>query len=750
MSTIYKIFVLLYIIIGMGTGIASAVVITPPSIVAPPDNSSEATSLHGWFSNLRYASTMQQELDKFTNLTGVYSGHTHETTNVTMMNNGKKVLYSTIETLYNHSLVDYISINGSNLDYRIVNITSTGVNSKGQLKFIVVGDQHLHATGYPDRNAALTQAVNFINNKSDVDFAVFIGDIASDALNGEFDIAKNILGGMKKPYYIIPGNHDKNASAVIEYADSIRNWISSDSANTSINTENNIKQEGFGSLKITTGSGSLGNTVIADIQPKNLSGHKYIEFWIRSNVSNTIKAGFGENNITENKLTVNINKENTWQKVRWNIDGIANTSKDAVTKFGFTITEGKPADIYIDNIIAQLNTNYEDHFGPKTKTIDNVKGYQLLFIGIWVENIYTQKGLKEVYHWDFDFDNSSINKDNKTIVFIHGPVQTPFDKINLGEPTVTPGTDPNPIVTNNFPVDFLPIGKNVVIWNVTDTYGNYATDIQNVTVTDSKAPVIEAPANITIKSKGLKTNIDLGEPIVRDLVDTNPTITNNAPIEGFPNGTTKVIWTARDKSGNSKTDTQYITILTGDVGDTIPPASITSLVKKSYGINYINWTWVDPKDIDFNNVTVYINGIYKEDVPKGRRYYNATGLIPYTNYKISTHTVDTSGNVNKTWKNLTSKTAKDSTFPASITDLKNITYARTYINWTWKDPSDIDFAKVGVYINGVYKTSVSKGKQYYKPIGLLPGTSYTISTRTVDTSGNINQTWANNTARTAP
>jgi plastocyanin len=187
-----------------------------------------------------------------------------------------------------------------------------------------------------------------------------------------------------------------------------------------------------------------------------------------------------------------------------------------------------------------------------------------------------------------------------------------------------------------------------------------------------------------------------------------------------------------------------------DAPDTKPPASITGLKNITYKPTYINWTWKDPRDADFAKVKVYINGVFKTNVSKGKMYYNSTGLIPNTLYKISTHTVDTSGNVNATWVNKTAMTAKDLTPPASITGLKNITYKPKYINWTWKDPMTFDFKYVKVYINGIFKTNVSKRKMYYNSTGLIPNTLYKISTHTVDTSGNVNATWVNKTARTAP
>ena len=94
--------------------------------------------------------------------------------------------------------------------------------------------------------------------------------------------------------------------------------------------------------------------------------------------------------------------------------------------------------------------------------------------------------------------------------------------------------------------------------------------------------------------------------------------------------------------------------------------------------------------------------------------------------------------------------SSDTTPPASVTDLQNTTYEQTYINWTWTDPEDADFAKVMVYIDGTPQPDVLKGVQYYHATGLNPDTEYEIGTRTVDNLGNINDTWENCTARTKP
>jgi len=90
--------------------------------------------------------------------------------------------------------------------------------------------------------------------------------------------------------------------------------------------------------------------------------------------------------------------------------------------------------------------------------------------------------------------------------------------------------------------------------------------------------------------------------------------------------------------------------------DTTPPASISDL-KNTTGTTWINWTWTNPTDSDFNYTMVYLDGIFKTNTSNS--YYNATGLIADTSYEIGTHRVDINGNVNTTWVNQTAKTVNN-------------------------------------------------------------------------------------------
>jgi PGF-pre-PGF domain-containing protein/PGF-CTERM protein len=88
--------------------------------------------------------------------------------------------------------------------------------------------------------------------------------------------------------------------------------------------------------------------------------------------------------------------------------------------------------------------------------------------------------------------------------------------------------------------------------------------------------------------------------------------------------------------------------------------------------------------------------------------------------------------------------AADTIPPASVTNLKETIADPSWIRWTWTNPIDTDLKDVIVYIDGAFVTNTSEG--YYNLTGLIEGSEHTISTKTVDTSGNINPAWTNDSA----
>lgn len=72
-------------------------------------------------------------------------------------------------------------------------------------KYAFVTDTHVGtATGEED----LRRTVNDINKQTDLDFIVVTGDVTEMGTKLEIKLAKKILSGLKKPWHVIPGNHD--------------------------------------------------------------------------------------------------------------------------------------------------------------------------------------------------------------------------------------------------------------------------------------------------------------------------------------------------------------------------------------------------------------------------------------------------------------------------------------------------------------------------------------------------------------
>ncbi len=87
--------------------------------------------------------------------------------------------------------------------------------------------------------------------------------------------------------------------------------------------------------------------------------------------------------------------------------------------------------------------------------------------------------------------------------------------------------------------------------------------------------------------------------------------------------------------------------------DTTPPGTVENLTHE-VGMDYIHWTWDNPKDGDFEGALVYIDGKYQGETTDEE--WELDGLSPGETHEIGILTKDTSGNVNTTWVNDTATT----------------------------------------------------------------------------------------------
>ncbi|WP_194975599.1 HYR domain-containing protein, partial [Aquiflexum lacus] len=185
-------------------------------------------------------------------------------------------------------------------------------------------------------------------------------------------------------------------------------------------------------------------------------------------------------------------------------------------------------------------------------------------------------------------------------------------EIEITAPAVSDNCD-SPIAkgtrSDGFALDApYPVGNTQITWTATDASGNEAEEVvQTVTVEDTEAPQITAPANITIQllvGEETSTDVELGTPTTSDNCGVAE-VSNDAPTT-FPVGPTTIIWTVTDVNGNTATDTQTVTVLPADTETDLPtvtaPADI--LVDTDKGI------------CEANNVDLGI-ATFTGDIPDG-------------------------------------------------------------------------------------------------------------------------------------
>ncbi|HSA98754.1 MAG TPA: HYR domain-containing protein [Candidatus Nitrosotenuis sp.] len=209
--------------------------------------------------------------------------------------------------------------------------------------------------------------------------------------------------------------------------------------------------------------------------------------------------------------------------------------------------------------------------------------------------------------------------------------QSTQNKVNLGNPTVTDSVGVM-TVTNDAPETF-PLGKTTVTWTAIDVARNVATATQIVTVTDTKAPKIKAPAGMTVEASSLDHNqINLGEATATDNSEI-ASITNDAP-KTFPLGETLVTWTAADIAGNTATATQKIMIVDTTAPVIIQPKDIST---EAVSASSTPVTLIPPNATDVQQVTFTNNA--PEFFPIGQTKVTWTAIDPSGNNSTATQTV---------------------------------------------------------------------------------------------------------------
>ncbi|MCE8427970.1 MAG: hypothetical protein J5U19_06240 [Candidatus Methanoperedens sp.] len=150
---------------------------------------------------------------------------------------------------------------------------------------------------------------------------------------------------------------------------------------------------------------------------------------------------------------------------------------------------------------------------------------------------------------------------------------------------------------------------------------------------------------------------------------------------------------------------------TWNVKDVTPPANVTNLTTTGKGQTYINWTWKNPQDPDFDGTRILIDGSIKTNLSKTSNDYSATGLDPGTSYNITVIAFDTSDNIApQPWPEnmgttLPNTPTGNDVIPAGlpsgvIVSFNNVTNeGNTTVSFTDASPVVPGFVPLGKYVN---------------------------------------------------
>jgi uncharacterized repeat protein (TIGR01451 family) len=227
-----------------------------------------------------------------------------------------------------------------------------------------------------------------------------------------------------------------------------------------------------------------------------------------------------------------------------------------------------------DPVTVEAGASYVD---AGATAADNIDGDVTGFI---VTDNPVNENVPDIYTVTYDVTDTSGNAATQVtrtvnVVDTTPPVLTvpslvsaeatgPLTDVDLGAATANDLVDGplTPVPDNSGP---YPVGITTVTWSVTDSHNNSVTATQQVTVTDSTAPVLIVPGVVSAEATGPLTDVSLGTATAADLVDGTlvPTADNPGP---YPVGTTTVTWSVTDSHNNSVTATQQVTVT-----DTISP-----------------------------------------------------------------------------------------------------------------------------------------------------------------------------------
>ena len=179
---------------------------------------------------------------------------------------------------------------------------------------------------------------------------------------------------------------------------------------------------------------------------------------------------------------------------------------------------------------------------------------------------------------------------------------------------------------NTEPLNVVALFSEIDVLPCSLVLSSDASVIDNCTPPDETAPVVTAPAALTVEANGLLTTVNIGMATVMDNVDTSLVATPD--LSGpFALGNHVIRWTAQDSAGNEGTATQTVTVVDTTAPEIVAPETLN--VSATSALTPVNISDATATDLVDTTVTITSDAL--------DRYSVGTHTITWT-------AIDASGN----------------------------------------------------------------------------------------------------------
>ncbi|XLS29987.1 fibronectin type III domain-containing protein [Flavobacteriaceae bacterium M23B6Z8] len=285
-----------------------------------------------------------------------------------------------------------------------------------------------------------------------------------------------------------------------------------------------------------------------------------------------------------------------------------------------------------------------------------------------------------------------------------------------------------------------------------DASGNQSADSNLLAVTTTTTPDTEAPQIGSLSVASITgTSVELNWTAATDNIGvTGYTLYRDGSlINSFPAGVTSgnasglseltgydFQLKATDAAGNESAFSTTLTVTTADA--TAPSAPTLSPVAATQSTLEFSLSGASDNSGSIEVYHIFVDGVQQAEIPGNSTAHTITGLNTDTAYDITAKALDVAGNQSSSSNmiTMTTNTVPDTTVPSPpVTSIVEQTFESITVSWSGAT-DNVGVTGYFLYLNNNPQVQIGGSQNQYTFAGLQPQTTYQISVKAIDETGN--------------